>query len=311
MNGKQINLGPDRKAAYAEWHRLASQDKRSASGPKRVCDLFAQFLAWCEKNRPQSYDWYADRLKEFARTINEGLSVSDLKPHHAEAWIETKRSSGHKLGCLRAINRAFNWGVRQGHIAANPIKYMEKPVAESRAAHVFTEADFNELLSHVKDVQFRDLLIFSRETGCRPQEVVRIEARHLELDQDRCVFPAREAKGKRRDRVIYITPNAKVIAARLSAAHRSGPIFRNMDGNPWHRNNMACRFGRLKAKLGVKYRLYDLRHSFVTNGLKKGVDPITMQHLVGHSSLAMISKVYAHVSQDVEHMRNAATKVYS
>jgi hypothetical protein len=64
-----------------------------------------------------------------------------------------------------------------------------------------TPADFETLLSHVKDDPFRELLTFAYEAGCRPQEARLIEARHLKLDHHRIEIPPEEAKGKKRWRV--------------------------------------------------------------------------------------------------------------
>jgi integrase len=322
IRGKQYSLGADRETAYAEWHRLASQVAAAGSATRSadeltVAVLFETFLAWCDKNRPASYQWYSERLAQFAgfrdertrgerRRIGE-LLVTDLKPFHATAWIDTKRSAGHKAGCLRAIGRAFNWAVKQGHIEKNPIRHVEKPQVVS-VGRSLTDAEFKRLVAHAFDDQFRDVLMFSRETGSRPQETVRVAARHFDREHQCLILPTDEAKGKRMPRVIYLTPAALAIVERLAKLHPSGPLFRNADGNPWHRNNFACRFARLAKKLGLKYRLYHLRHTFITNGIKKGVDLVTMQHLAGHASLAMISRVYAHVEKDGDHMRNALAK---
>jgi len=151
---------------------------------------------------------------------------------------------------------------------------------------------------------FKDLLNFCWETGCRPQEAFRLEARHVE--GERCVFPEKESKGKKKKRVIWLTPAAAKIVKRLVKSFPTGRLFRNEDGNPWHRNNVACRFARLKPKLGRKYSLYHLRHSYCQRALKNGVDPITLAELMGHSSAAMIMKTYHHLGQDKGHMAAAA-----
>lgn len=92
--------------------------------------------------------------------------------------------------------------------------------------------------------------------------------------------------------------------------HPSGFLFRN-GGEQWTRFAIADRFGKLKSKVGQRYRLYDFRHSFITNGLKRGVDPITMASLVGHVSLKMIHEIYSHLSLDSGHMRKAALRAIS
>lgn len=52
------------------------------------------------------------------------------------------------------------------------------------------------------------LLEFIWHSGCLPQEVVKVEVRHVELELRRIVFPASEAKGKKHPRVIYLDERA-------------------------------------------------------------------------------------------------------
>jgi integrase len=155
---------------------------------------------------------------------------------------------------------------------------------------------------------FHDLLTFSWESGCRPQEARHIERRHIRLEYHRIEIPAEEAKGKRRWRVIYLSPKAEGIVIRLMQKHQDGKLFRNVDGNEWKVCAVNCRFGRLKAKLGTRFAAYDLRHGFATRKLKEGFDPITVASLLGHKDAAMLCKHYEGISDDGAHLLNALKK---
>ena len=141
------------------------------------------------------------------------------------------------------------------------------------------------------------------ECGPRPQELLRIEARHVDLKNGRWLFPKNEAKGKRRARVVYLTESAIEISTRLMVKHPDGPLFRNTQGRPWKPCSANCRFQRLKKKLGTKYCLYAFRHSYATRLLQSGVDALTVAVLMGHSDTSMLGKVYQHLSHDPSHLR--------
>ena len=305
VRGHRHYLGPNKAAAFSEWHRLQSAPKaKKISG--HLVGLLDKFLDFVEKNKPDSFSWYAQRISEFAKTVPD-LQTADLKPHHLQEWINTKNSDGHKRGCAVAVIRSLNWAEKQGHLEKNPLRGFEKPPAGQRE-RVITQKEYEHVLSLVKDQRFRDLLTFLWETGCRPQEVVRLEARHIEIAEHRCVFPTKETKGKKKKRVIYLTPISEEIIKRLVKEHPKGKLFRNARGNGWSRNNTACRFVRLKPKIGMQLCLYDFRHSFVTRLLKAGVDPITIGHLAGHADVSMIARVYANIQNDTEHLRAALAK---
>lgn len=137
----------------------------------------------------------------------------------------------------------------------------------------------------------------------------RREARHIDRDSGRVIVPPSEAKtGK--PRLIYLVPDALEIVGRFAAAHPEGPIFRNARGGPWCKNSTSSALFRLRQRSGVSFCLYDLRHSYATHALQRGVDPITLAHLMGHVDTTMLAKVYANVALDAEYMQHAAMKAF-
>ncbi len=229
-----------------------------------------------------------------------------------------------------------------------------------------TEAEFTAMMAQVPEGPFKDLLRFAWLTGCRPQEAIRIESRHLDLERGWVLLPPGEAKGKKRARVIYLVDDAKAMLAPLAEVQPEGPLFRNKNGRPWTRFAVNCAFCRLQIVTGMRrmkelgvvpteeeivalipslktaaridgvirakrsaelreeakrkltYKmakryadkccLYLARHSFSTNALRKGVDPMTVSVLLGHTNGATLAKVYSHLSQHPDHLQDAAKK---
>jgi integrase len=154
------------------------------------------------------------------------------------------------------VQRAFNWAAKMGLIEQSPVQHIEKP-RPGRRDVVITPEEYAWILGQVKDEEFRDLLVVCWETGCRPQEILAVETRHVDLDGGRWVFAPDEAKGKKAHRVVYLTDRALEITRRLTARHPEGPLFRNTDGRPWHPYALNCRFGRLRLAHGRR-RLQEL-----------------------------------------------------
>jgi integrase len=309
IGGKRHRLGPEKEAAETRFHNLMAKPELRVPS-NTVIAIIELFLDWTQKHREhETYLWYKKHLQGFKDSLNpQLLTVDRLKAHHVEAWVDAHEwGDSYRRGAMTAVARCLNWSFKKGHIENNPIyKRLEKPAAGKREV-VLSPAQFKKLLKHLEG-DLRDLVFTAWETGCRPQEVTRVEAQYVDLRNGRWVFPVKQSKGKKKERVVYLSKAALTITKRLMGRFPTGPIFRNGE-NPWTRFEMSRAFGRLKEIVGMHYRLYDMRHSFITNGLKNGVDPITMQHLVGHTDLAMISKIYAHVSQDVKHMRKSAERV--
>lgn len=129
------------------------------------------------------------------------------------------------------IPRRKNWAVEQELIEHSPLAGMKKPKAGKRE-RVITDAEWQDILSLVQDGDLRDLLIVTWETGCRPQESLIVEARHVDLTNSRWVFAVAESKTDL-PRFVYLTETALAITQRLVARYPRGPIFRNSTGEPW------------------------------------------------------------------------------
>jgi integrase len=372
VGGKQINLGPDEAQAKIRWHQLmagglltpAPQPGGNPSCPL-ACVLIDLFLSWCLKHRSKrTAEWYRGHLQSFLDSLPAAATIAagQVKPFHVVNWADAHATWGpmQRRGAITAVQRAFNWAEKLGHIDRSPLRGIEKPPPKRRE-QVLTPAEFAGLLARVKEPRFRDVLEFCWETGCRVQEVRVIEARHVRLDRGRVELPPAEAKGKKRWRFIYLSPSAEEIVKNLAKVHPAGVLFRNAAGRRWDAQNFNNRFIRLQArigreemerrgftlasdrvrevaaslpperrergrvvpktakellrearkklmareaaKLGTKYALTAIRHSFATRLLEAGVDHITVAALLGHADATMLARVYQHVGEKTDFLR--------
>ncbi len=151
-----------------------------------------------------------------------------------------------------------------------------------------------------------------QETGCRPSEVARVTAAHVNLELGVWVFADHKTVKKTgKPRIVYLTPAMVELTKRLMAEHPDGPLFRGpRGGKPFTRNGIRCRFKRLREKLPHLKGLiaYAYRHSFATDALVNGVGIAQVAELLGHTSTEMVMRHYSHIAGKVGHMREAAMK---
>jgi len=318
VNGKQVKLSADKDEAFRLYHKLMSRPPEARAEPalppssRLVVQVVDDFLEWVQCNRAaDTYEIYSRILQRFAEAIPKTLTVSELKPFHVIRVMDANSeiwSNNTKRDFAVTVQRAFNWAEKIGLLEKNPIRLVEKPAREAREM-VVSPSDHATILAAIAEPNFRDLIELAWETGSRPQELRAIEARHVDLEGGRIVFPPGEAKGKKRHRVIYLgTGKAREIVGRLVSANAHGTILRNSLGNPWTKDSINCAFCRLKKTIGKKFHMGAFRKGFVTQALKNGVDTVTLAHLVGHSDAGMISRGYGHVQQDPTFMAEAAKR---
>lgn len=287
----------------------------SAAEGETVIGVLDAFITWCKENRKaRTAGRYEELCQSFVRASVDGvkvgtLPVAKLSSRHVTAWLASQAGWGPttKRNAITALQRGFNWAVTNLGLDRNPIKGMEKPQA-NRRTDVVTPAEFEKLLAAVKDQPFRDVLVISYDTGCRPQELKMLEARHIDLGCRRAVIPGKEAKGGITRTIYFPTDRSVEVIQRLVAARPAGPLFLNRLGNRWTGMAIKCRMEDLDGVLGRRVTHYSLRHSFVTRKLLAGVDSHVVAGLAGHKDTKMIDAVYSHVADDHEFMLREAMR---
>jgi integrase len=307
IDAKQYNLGPDREEATTRFHELLAKRPTKAS-PNSVAAILDEFVVYVENHKTAATArWYKDYLQDFLTYLKDhahspiSMPASGLRPLHVRKWLDDRSSERARLTAVKA---AYRWAHAEGWIDANPIAAMRRP-AETKREQLISLKEMKAILRRTKDRRFRELLIVSWDIGARPHELKILHDRHLDLDRHRAIIPAREAKVKKRNRVIYFTPRAERIIRRRRG---DGIVFKNIDGKPWTASAIKCRFARLEKHLGVRFCHYAFRHSFATRKLKQGIPAIDVAHLLGHNDVSMLAKVYQHVEQDSDHLLAALNR---
>lgn len=203
IDRRQHNLGPEREVAFRLYHELMREPASKQVDARSLVAIIDAFLEWVQTNRAlDTYEWYRYRLERFARTYPD-LGTQALKPYHVQQWVDSypQLSRTSRRNYFRSIKRCLKWATKQGYISSDPLDHLEVPGADRKEAIVSVE-QYAQLLSLIRDPGLRDLVVTTWETGCRPQESLRVEARHVDLKHFRWVFPKSEAKGKRQPRVV-------------------------------------------------------------------------------------------------------------
>ncbi len=240
VGGTRHPLGQDKDEAYDRFYSIMRQPQQRKVSRDTLAAIIDAFLEWVLKNRsPDTYEWYRYRLQRFIEQYPD-LRASELRPYHVQTWVDSYDFSvTSRRNYLRSVKRCMKWARIQGYVDRNPIADLEVPSAESKTVCV-SEKEFDVLMSYVRNRSFADLLTVTWETGCRPQESLRVESRHVDVANQRWVIPKSESKMKRMARVVYMTDKAMRIVQRRMLANPEGILFRNTSGKPWTTEAVNC-----------------------------------------------------------------------
>ncbi len=147
-----------------------------------------------------------------------------------------------------------------------------------------------------------DIAVIMLQTAMRPEEVYTLKRSQVNLEQGWLQILKGKTKSARRK--IYLTAKVKkILVTRLRYInseyffpHERDPRKPMLKVNHGH-------YGALK-RCGLKFRLYDLRHTAATRLAESGVDLVTLAAILGHSKIQMVLR-YAH---PVESQKQEAMK---
>jgi integrase len=332
---KKIRLSADKEEAGRKYHSLMAKDSSAGESLqiKDLCDLYLDD-AKKQKKAAESIEYYEIKFAQFNAKY-PSLTVSTIRPHHVKTWALSKTAPSTQRNCIQSIKAAMRFGKADGYYEGdNPIALLKPPAAGARNVWVKPD-EFAKILTFVKSEPFKQLLIFTYETGARPVEVVRLEKRHFDEPNSRFVIPKLEAKGKRSIRYIYLNDNCLRIVKELVEKHPTGKLFRTVNNEPFNRNRTSAHFERVQArqakafmiehnikrngkltraqiqKYATRYNLYSFRHSFANNALDNGIDGLTVCNLMGHKDITMLARVYGHQEDNSVRLFNEVRKVNS
>jgi integrase len=134
----------------------------------------------------------------------------------------------------------------------------------------------------------RSVISFALNTGMRHGEILNLRWNQVDLEALRLTV---EKTKSGRPRTIPLNPPLLEELQRLKSQNGQGPcVFPNPDtGKPLR--SMKTSFGAACRRAGITgLRFHDLRHTFGSRLVQKGVDIETVRSLLGHSSIAITQR---------------------
>ena len=280
LEGKLITLTavPPRKTLGDFWEEYDEHRFKTAS--KFTCQTDRQaFRVWL---RLLGADTPLSRLSP--QTIEKALGhlAQQVSRVSANTWFRHFKA---------ALSKAKEWG----YLRVNPCQGVKQLRTQEDFPRFLTEEEFARLLAVEPDPRFRRFWRFQVYGGARRSESLSILARDLNREHRR-IDLGHTKSGK--PRFIIITEKLQEILQELN--QDVGRLW------PWQPDTVTHHFKTTARSAGLDCRLHDLRHTYGSWLVMRGVPLRTVQLLMGHQNSRTTEK-YAHLS--AAHLEEAAGKL--
>lgn len=277
---------------------------RSTTRPNTVTPSFTQFAQRYEEfSRATKRGFHNEgyRINQLIRFF-ENRTLSDLKPWDGEALkIHLSKSSApatvnRLIGNLKhMMSMAVAWGI----LPINPFAGTKLLRVPKRPERILTEQEEVLLLtacSQIRAPHLQSSVTIALNTGMRKGEIHGLRWEHVDLTNR--IISIYNGKTDQSDRRIPMNDTVLNLLSSLRQPHASGFVFPSTRKKGERFRDPKVGFMKAIRLAGIPHlRFHDLRHTFATRLVRAGVDLVTIQYLLGHSTINMTTR-YAHSLAD-------------
>ncbi|MGI6643743.1 MAG: tyrosine-type recombinase/integrase [Bacillota bacterium] len=199
---------------------------------------------------------------------------------------------------IRATKQLFSFMASEGMIARNPLEKVRKVKAEQKIIESYTNTELERFFKACDRTTFtgyRDYLMLRLllDTGIRLSELCNIELDDLVLNENKLKVFGKGAK----ERVVFYSDQTKHVIQRWLEIRGSVPgenhLLVTNNNAPMQPRTVQGRIWVLGEKAGISGKRvspHTFRHTFARLYLLNGGDIISLQKLLGHSTMEMVRR---------------------
>ena len=287
-------------------------------------------------NTRSNYKFVVNVIKKeaFGQKRIDKIKVSDAK----EWLIKMQQIDGRgysSIHTIRGVVRpAFQMAVDDDLLVKNPFEFQLNTVVvnDSVTREAITRQQERDFLEFVKNdkhfCKYYDGIYILFKTGLRISEFVGLTKKNLDFENSRIIvdhqlqrtrdmkYIIEDTKTESGERMVPMTPEVKEAFQRILANRKntkvepmvdgySGFLFLDKNDRPMVALHWEKYFQHIREKYNKIYRVqmpkvtpHVCRHTFCSNMAKSGMNPKTLQYIMGHSDISVTLNVYTHLNYD-------------
>lgn len=264
---------------------------------------------------PKTLQWYVHSLRiwrDFAYNAKIH-DTTDITPGILRRFLlhlAESHNPGGVANIFGALKAFLNWYEVESAAPGwqNPLRKVKNPKRPTEPLNPLPMADFRAMLAQCERRTFagdrdRALLLMLLDTGMRQQEITDLRLGDVDLATGSVLV--RSGKG-RKPRTVFIGSTTRR-ALILYLRHRHNLTD---DAPLWVSVTNGTRLSRAGIRQIVRRRaeqaglpepgLHAFRRAFALNCLRNGMDVVTLQRLLGHTSLNVINRYLKLLTEDLQ-----------
>jgi integrase len=198
---------------------------------------------------------------------------------------------------LQLVRHAFNLAVREWEwCKENPMHRVSMEKMHNEVDRWLTSDEEDRLMA-ASSRWLREFIVFALHTGMRQGEILNLQWQDVDFTRGTSVV-MKSKNGMRRTIPLNTTVYELLAAKQAANGASKGPVFTTPRGNELKVRFLVREFCQARDRAGIPdFRFHDLRHTFATRLVQRGIDLYKVQRLLGHRTNHMTQR-YAHHSPE-------------
>ena len=190
---------------------------------------------------------------------------------------------------LEALSKMFNLCIADDLLSKNPLEKVKKMKEENYKVRVLGKDEETTLFIFL-DERLKPIVICALKTGMRKGEILTLKWLNVDF-KNNYIELLHTKSGKKRK--IPMSKTLRKILLEIRKTSTSEYVFVNPQTNqPYTDIKKAFRTALKKAGI-ENFVFHDLRHTFATRLIEKGVDIVVVKELLGHADIST-TMIYTH-----------------
>ena len=329
-NGKRRNVyGKNQREIQQKLTQLRREVDAGMHGSLDGEQTFSQFTAdWLINHQHQlrsktkkTYSYLARlHMDEIGDMVLNKVTARVLQKHYARKLTSLSATSVQHLHAF--LHVVLENAVRLDILPKNPADYVDAPGFDTEEIQPLSEQQARELVKVIHDDRYEALWMLALSTGMREAELLGLRWIDIDFERSRVrvkmtlhrvegKYVLEETKSRTSRRTLPIPQYTLMLLQQWKTQQAEeremmekawdetwGLAFTTAAGRPLH-YTVALRHFRRQLRnsiIPVTTRLHDLRHTFATLLLERGVNIKVVSELLGHSSITITLAIYGHVT---------------
>lgn len=294
---------------------MSRKKRTTISHSTTFSEGYNQFMLRCQAknlrdNTVKSYKQHLEQFRNFLienqhPMLLEEITSNDLRTYTAEL-MSSNISNVTVASRVRSLKVFFNFLTREEILSNNPADKLDKIRVDEPSLFILNTNQIKRLLKQPNQKQFagfRDYVIMSvmLDTGIRLSELLSLRVKNFVGNY----FILEHTKNRKR-RILPVGNKLQELMNKYLAIREGKPeeyLFCNVLDEQLRTRTLQERiksYGKQAKIRDVRVSPHTLRHTFATQYLLNGGDMVSLQEILGHSSLEMVRRYVNYLHDDIQ-----------